>query len=378
MTTSDTSTTTPSWRDTHDERFAANDVRLSLRGWLLAGLLVLLALWVIPLAWQRIEPLELGSDYRIPYSLGNDYWNYERTSRQVCRSDETILVGDSVLWGHYVNSRETLSHFLNEKSEGHAFANLGLDGIHPVALAGLVEHFGGAIRNKRVIVNCNLLWMSSPRHDLSADEEAPFNHPTLVPQFAARIPSYKASLADRLEVVVARQFRYLGWADHVRIAYFDSDNLPTWSLDHPYDNPLNQVTLALPSPDELPSPEPDARPWNEKGIRPTNPDWVPLEESLQWRFFQQTIKLLQQRGNQVFVIIGPLNEHMFKEKGLAGYHQRVQIIAAWHKEQNIPHAVPKALPSQAYADLSHPTAEGYALLADQLLKEAAFRQFLTQ
>ena len=37
-----------------DDRFAANDVRLSLGGWLIAGTLTLGAFWLIPLAWQRI------------------------------------------------------------------------------------------------------------------------------------------------------------------------------------------------------------------------------------------------------------------------------------------------------------------------------------
>ncbi len=377
MATSEFSNTTHSIPpDAADDRFAANDVRLSPRGWLLAAALTLLAFWLIPLAWQKIEPLNLEPDYRIPFRLGNDYWNYRRTSCEVCRGDETVLVGDSVLWGHYVDSQETLSHYLHEVSDGCEFANLGVDGIHPVALAGLVDHFGGAIRNKRVFLNCNLLWMSSSRHDLSSDKESPFNHPALVPQFAVRIPSYRASISERLGIVVARQFPFLGWADHVRIAYFGSDDLATWTLEHPHDNPLGQVTLTLPSPDEPPSPEPDARPWNEKGLRQVNPEWVPLEQSLQWQFFRQTIESLAQRGNRVFVMIGPLNEHMLTEEGLAAYNQRKSAVAAWHEEQRIPHAVPDALPSEAYADLSHPTAEGYALLAEQLMKEDSFRQFL--
>jgi hypothetical protein len=378
MATSELSDTTRSvTQDAPDDRFAANDVRLSPRGWLLAGALTLLAFWLIPRAWQTIEPLGWGPDHRIPFPLGNDYWNYQRTTREVCRGEETVLIGDSVLWGHYVDSRETLSHFLNEASDDHAFVNLGVDGIHPVALAGLVGHFGDAIRNKRVIVNCNLLWMSSPRHDLSSDKEALFNHPDLVPQLATRIPSYRATLSERLGIVVARHFRFLGWADHLRIAYFGSDDLATWTLEHPHENPMSQLALALPSPDEPPSPEPDARPWNEKDLRPVSPDWVPLEESLQWQFFRQTIELLEQRGNQVFVIIGPLNEHMLTEAGLVKYTQHKRAVAEWHEQQAVPYTVPQALPSEAYADLSHPTAEGYALLAERLMKEDSFRQFLS-
>jgi hypothetical protein len=365
-------------QDAPDDRFAANDVRLSPRGWLLAGALTLLAFWLIPVAWQRIEPLGLKADYRIPFRLGNDYWNYRRTSREVCRGDETLLVGDSVLWGHYVDSHETLSHDLNAAAGDDEFANLGVDGIHPVALAGLVDCYGDAIRNKRVIVNCNLLWMSSPRHDLSSDKETPFNHPALVPQFTEDISCYRATLSERLGIVVARRFRFLGWADHIRIAYFGSDDLATWTLEHPYENPLGQVTLTLPSPDEPPSPEPDARPWNVKGLRQSNPEWVPLEKSLQWRFFQQTIELLRKRGNRVFVMIGPLNEHMLTAEGLATYNERKLAVATWHDQQGIPNTVPDALPSQTYADLSHPTAEGYALLAERLMEQDSFRRVLSE
>jgi hypothetical protein len=363
---------------TPDDRFAANDVRLSARGWLFAAALTLLAFWRIPLVWQEIEPLGLKADYRIPFPLGNDYWNYRRTSREVCRGDATLLVGDSVLWGHYVDSQETLSHYLNVAFGNDEFANLGVDGIHPVALAGLVNDYGGEIRNKRVIVNCNLLWMSSPRHDLSSDKETPFNHPALVPQFAVDLPCYRATLSERLGTVLARHSRFLGWADHIRIAYFGSDDLATWTLEHPYENPLERVTLTLPSPDEPPSPKPDARPWREKGLRQVNPEWVPLEESLQWRFFQQTIERLRQRGNRVFVMIGPLNEHMLTEQGLATYHARKFAVAAWHAQQGILYVVPDALPSQTYADLSHPTAEGYALLTERLKEEDSFRRFLSE
>ncbi len=88
--------------------------RLSLGGWLIAGTLTLGRVWLIPLAWQRIEPLGVESDYRVPYPLGNDYWHYERTCNEICRTSGAVLIGDSVLWGHYVEVKDTLSHYLNE------------------------------------------------------------------------------------------------------------------------------------------------------------------------------------------------------------------------------------------------------------------------
>jgi len=358
-------------------RFAANDVRLSPHGWIVAALLIAGAFWAIPAVWQRIEPVTIGPDYRVPYRLGYDYWNYQRTCRQVCAGEQTLLVGDSVVWGHYVAGDQTLSHYLNRLADGPRFANLGIDGIHPVALAGLVRYYGGAIRGKRVIVNCNLLWMSSARHDLSADEESAFNHPALVPQFLPRIPAYKASVSQRLGIAIDRQIDFLGWAEHLRIAYFGGDNLATWTLEHPYENSLDALTLALPSPDEPPSPVPDARPWTEKGIRKVTPGWVELDTSLQWRMFRQTIRLLQERGNRVFVLIGPLNEHMLSDEGSPAYARLKGQVSAWLAEQGIPHYAPPALPSQTNADLSHPTAEGYELLAGELFEQMAFTEFLS-
>ncbi len=360
-----------------DDRFAANDVRLSLRGWVVAAILIGAGCWLIPRLWQSFEPLKTGSDYRLPYRLGNDYWHYQRMCRQVCANDTTLLVGDSVLWGHYVDCDGTLSHYLNEQAGGPRFDNLGIDGIHPVALAGLVDFYGQAIRDRRVILNCNLLWISSPRHDLSSDKEAPFNHPALVPQFEPWIPCYKASLSERLGIVASRRVGFFGWADHVRTAYFDGDDLATWTIEHPRENPISRITFQLPSPDEPPSPVPDPRPWNEKGIRQVTPEWVSLDRSLQWQYFRRTVQLLQQRGNRVFVLIGPLNEHMLTEGGLAEYSLRKAEVADWHAEQRIPYYAPPALASELYADLSHPAADGYARLASQLLAQPTFQAFLS-
>ena len=359
--------------------YAANDVRLSPRQCVIAALIIAGAFFLVPVIWQKIQPLRIGPDYRVPYALGNDYWNYQRTCRRVAAGDETLLLGDSVVWGHYVKTEETLSHYLNELAGAERFANLGVDGIHPVAMAGLVEHYGGAIRGRRVVLNCNLLWMTSPRYDLSTDKESAFNHPGLVPQFYPRIPCYRASVSEKLGIVVGRHVGFFGWADHLRIAYFEGDDLSRWTIEHPYENPAAAVTLELPSPDEPPSPLPDPRPWTEKKdiSKEVTPEWVALDESLQWRFFQRTVRLLLDRGNRVFVLLGPMNEHMLTEEGLKGYTERKQQVAAWlaAPEQAVPHYVPAALPSRAYADLSHPTAEGYKLLARQLSEQEAFRAF---
>ena len=70
----------------------------------------------------------------------------------------------------------------------------------------------------------------------------------------------------------------------------------------------------------------------------------------------------------VFVIIGPFNEHMLEKGSLKVYNGIKSSIAAWLEQNNIPYLIFPALPSEYYADASHPVKEGYAFLAAQLLK----------
>jgi len=355
--------------------FSSNAVRLSPGEWMVALLLTGLAIHLIPAAWRRAEPLEAGADYRVPYRLSNDYWLAARYFGEACARDKALVLGDSVVWGHYVGTAGTLSHYLNEAWGEDRFANLGIDGIHPVALAGLVEHYGGAISGRDVILHGNFLWMSSKRHDLQVTKEFTFNHPSLVPQFWPRIPCYRESLSGRLGIVVGRAVPFLGWTKHVEIAYFDNADLARWTIGHPYANPGARITFALPSPDEPPSPEPVAKPWTERGIRRFSADWVALETSLQWRSLRRTIEILRRRGNRVFVVIGPFNEHMLTDASLAVYRQRKQEAETWLRDRGVPCTIPAVLPSEVYADASHPLSEGYRLLAQRLADDEAFRAF---
>lgn len=365
--------------DQLDTPFAANDVRLSPHEWVIALALVAATLAVVPIAWERLEPLDIAANHRTPFSLGSDYWTYSRYCRAVCaKGDKTLILGDSVIWGHYVGKDETLSAHLNKamgESASGGFANLGIDGIHPVALAGLMEHYGQGISRSKVILHCNLLWMSSQRRDLRTEKEFPFNHPPLVPQFRPRVPCYKAPVSHRLGVVIGRKLPFFGWSSHMQIAYLDDSDLATWTIDHPYDNPAEALSREPPSPDEAPSPKPDARPWTEKGIKKFNPPWVDLAGSLQWARFKRTLEILADRDNRVFVLVGPFNEHMLKEESLATYTKRKVEARTWLGAHGIPHYMPRALPSEAYADASHPLGEGYGLLAEQLVKNEAFIRF---
>jgi hypothetical protein len=295
------------------------------------------------------------------------------------RRGEVLVVGDSVVRGYYVSADQTLSHYLSEYSGRERFANLGVDQVHPVAMAGLVEYYGRGMAGNRVFLHYNPLWMSSDERDLNEpdlkSEKEVRNHSRLIPQFFPRIPSYHEPLDGRLGAVVQRSVPFLGWVNHLRLAYFQANDIAAWTREHPYENPLRAITLELPSPQEPPE-DAVAKPWTDKGMEPYNWSWVDLQGSVQWAAFRRTVEILQGRGNRVFVLVGPFNEHMLEAPSLATYQKMKKGVAAWLEEKRIGHYVPPALPSELYADASHPLAAGYQRLARQLWEDKAFLGFV--
>jgi len=354
--------------------FGSNTVRLSGREWIIAAALAIGLCVCIPWAWQRIEPFKPGPDYRIPYELGNDYWLYARYCRLARDPDKILVIGDSVIWGEYVTPQDTLTHHLNSLSGSERFVNLGVDGIHPAAMSGLIAYYARAIRGRNIILHFNPLWMSSKRHDLQTEREFQFNHPKLVPQFIPWIPCYRESYANRIGIVIERYLSFRTWTSHLAIAYFENTDLAAWARENPYSNPLAKITLELPEP----SPELRHKPvaWSETMGSPVDFEWVEPATSIQWRSFQQTVRTLRARDNSVFVVVGPFNEYMIKEQQIEPYNAIKHGIDIWLDEQRIPHCAPPELPSDLYADASHPLGKGYALIAEQILQDDSFRRFL--
>lgn len=354
--------------------FSSNSLRLSGGEWTVVLILFAASLALGPLLWSRIETFAPEPNYRLPYELGSDYWLYSRHCDRACDQDRILVIGDSVIWGHYVRPESTLSGCLNEKAGGEQYANLGVDGIHPAALAGLLKYYGHAISRKDVILHLNPLWMCSSKVDLQDSKEFRFNHPKLVPQFTPRIPCYRASFSDKASIIAERYSTFLSWVSHLRIAYFQSMDLPTWTLEHPYENPLAAFTLELPEAETFDEKEHVS--WTQKGLRRQDHEWVRLETSLQWRFFRASAETLRSRNNNVFVLVGPFNEHMLTESSVEKYHEMKLGIESWLRQNGVAHLIPPPLPSELYRDASHPLSEGYAILAQQLLESESFKAFM--
>lgn len=359
-----------------EETYGSNAVRLTAGQWAVALAILGTIYFGMPRLWLYLESFEPGPDYRVPYAMSNDYWHYSRYARIASQEAQVLVLGDSVIWGQYVAPDETLSHYLNEQTGSARFANLGINGIHPVAMAGLIKHYTRALTHEKVLIHYNPLWMTSRRRDLQDAAATRFNHPKLAPQFFPSIPSYKASYGERLAVAIARNSLFLGWTAHLRSAYFDEEDLPAWTLEHPYKNPLNAVVAQSPAAraDRMDAPEP----LTQQGIEEQSFPWLKPEESLQWAFFKRSLEILRHRGNRVFVIVGPFNEHMLRDENRVVYAGILGDIEAWLEQNHFPHVVLALLPRELYADASHPIKEGYAILARQLLAQPDFQAFLAE
>jgi hypothetical protein len=152
--------------------------------------------------------------------------------------------------------------------------------------------------------------------------------------------------------------------------------LPRWTIEYPYKNPL-KVIAAGPELDGSQYERKDTAPIGNSVVEP-NIEWVELETSLQWRFFRRAVMLLSARENRVFVLVGPFNEHILKGKSAQIYNKMKSDIEFWLEQNRIPYYIAAVLPSTLYHDASHPTGQGYMMLAEQLFADELFTAFLGQ
>ncbi|HOE11957.1 MAG TPA: hypothetical protein PLQ35_09005 [bacterium] len=352
-----------------DTPYGSNDIRLSLREWLLTGFVLMLAFALPPVILERLETFTPSSDYRIPEPYSRDYHLFSRLASDAAKRNAVLVLGDSVMWGQYVPQNETLSVFLMQQSGKQEFVNLGINGMHPAALAGLVRYYGTAIRNQDVILHCNFLWMSSPERDLRVRKDIPFNHPDLVPQFFPFIPSYRESFSHRVGVVITRSLPFYAWVSHIRITCMDNMDFANWTIQNPYADPFSLFSQPR---DPLDDPRPDPVPWTQKKIAPQNMEWAPLSDSIQWLGFEKATRILLERGNRLFVLVGPFNVHLLTDESRVQYEKLRAEAVSWLGKRNIAFLSPPPLESEHYADASHPLAEGYQILSNEILAANPF------
>jgi hypothetical protein len=351
-----------------------NAVMLSMRGWLAVLVGLAAVVYLCPVLWSRAERWNRPADYRLPYELSDDYWSFERWSTEASSKWPVLVVGDSVMWGQYVTGQQTLTHYLNAARGADVFANLGVDGLHPAAMSGLLRYFGKPIQNKGVVLHVNALWMSSPKHDLRAKEEFRFNHPRLVPQFLPRLACYRPSITERMGIVAERELRFVSLMRHLRAVDFANLDLDNWTLENPYTNPVRALGVKMPAPDDGPRSAPV--PWTESGTPEQDLPWVGLDGSFQWASTRKTIALLQSRHNKVFVLVGPFNAHLLTAASRKRYNSLKDEIATRLERAGVSHYAVPELPSEEYADASHPLSAGYERIAEELSRAPAFRKWM--
>ena len=347
-----------------------NPIRLSCREWAVTALLCLVTLYLLPLLWPSTGKQLSRSDYRLPAELGNDYWMFRKWSELSRARYQAVVLGDSVVWGQYVRSDDTLTHHLSELAGKPMFANLGLDGLHPAAMEGLVTYYGAGIKHEPVIIHLNPLWMSSAKQDLQVAGDERFNHPKLLSQVWHRPAAYRPTLPDAATAVLEQRVPLLSWKEHLKIAYCEGLGLPDWTLENPY-----VFSAAGRGPDSSSSSDPGSEPlsWRKRGITPQDLPWIPISHSYQWRSFQRVIELLRKRGNQTFVVLGPFNRHMLTRRSQKRYQAITSAMEAWLRQAHIPYYMPRLLPTDLYADASHPLGPGYNRIAKELLDSPSFQ-----
>ena len=353
--------------------FSSNPIRLSWREWSAAALACTVALYLLPIAWPAVGARLSRPDYRLPTELSSDYWMFEKLAERSHAERQAAVLGDSVIWGQYARNDDTLTHHLNSLLGEPVFANLGVDGLHPAAMAGLVAYYGGALENEPVLVHFNPLWMASAEQDLETEGEVRFNHPKLVPQLLNRPASYHPAPAEAIGAVLERRLPFLNWKEHLKIAYCEGMAFPEWTLENPY-----ALLPAGRGPDSFSSDDPGSQPvtWRERGITSQNLPWVEASHSYQWRSLLRTIGLLKSRRNRVFVLVGPFNTHALTRESQPRYRALLAEMERWLEQERVPYYAPPALPTDLYADASHPLGAGYRRLAKDLLESRSFQGWM--
>ncbi len=301
---------------------------------------------------------------RIPASHSEDYWLAERMMLDARRQRQRVWLGDSVVWGAYAAPEDAWpAQTQIRESEDGPVLNLGLNGLHPIALQGMLNSAWRGLRGMQVTVHCNPLWMSSERRDCSSGSPDLQNHALLAPALWDLLPGDDRDISARMQTAVDRSSSLLLFGRHLRMSLFDNQSLARWTTEHPYRIPVAAPSSMLPKRESLYQ----AVPWEERpGMRLLDSPWVELRRSRQWAAFDSVLNTLHERGNHIRVVVGPLNTHMMTEGCRQRYLALVDQISRRLEQRGESFFVLEPVASDEYADASHPLAAGYRRLAEQL------------
>ena len=357
-----------------DRTFSSNAIRLSGQELLITGIVFLLTMLVlIPLLWRNSEKLMFDDDFRLSYEFRDDYWVYAKCAKETTQKTSVLFIGDSVIWGMYVDNTNTLTANINHKLQRQVAANLAIDGLHPIAMEGLLRHYGNSIKDQTVFIHLNPLWMNSEKYDLSSEEEMDIHHPRLVAQFSPKLKCYQEPFSTRMGVLLERNLPFFSLLNHIRLSFFYNEDFAQWVLDNPNENPASKISFEIdPTEREQSNSSGD---WSQRGITKQDWDWVDLDVSNQWSAFHKTLQLLKDRNNRVCVMVGSINPYILTENSLKRYQTLRISIAKQLTSNNIEYIVMPDLPSDYYADASHPVDKGYAIMADQLLQTPYLKEY---
>jgi hypothetical protein len=378
--------------------FSSNAIRLSGKEIIFTAIaLLLVTLFAVPYIWFGMEEVDTSGQFRIASKHRSNYWLYRHWAEQAAKKYPVMFLGDSVIWGMYVDNNNTIPAKLNKALGKDLVANLAIDGLHSIAAKGLVESYAASVKNKKVILHYNPLWMQSKITDLSYvpvrkvksssdddedDEEEEenirrepqINHSRLIPQFSSKIGSYNKKFGERIAVLRERHIPFFALLNHIRLTFFDNDDFNQWIVDHPAENPLAKISLTVDACERAKNKNRNFD-WKSSGVTQQDWQWLEPNESLQWKAFKQLVELLKKRNNQVCVMVGPINPYILTPKSLKRYRVLQEQICAWLKLQKVEYVLIKDMPSKMYADASHPLASGYDLITEQLLQTKILKSY---
>lgn len=303
----------------------------------------------------------------------SNYWSHYRWTRYAKSHYKVALIGDSVIWGQEVDNDQTITHFLNENYGEEIFANMGIDGLSQAGIRGLIKYYGKYYSN--IILQFSPYWLADINRDLRGNLKR-FRHPRLVPQFHPRIHYNNYTLNERLSYKLDHYLRIFPFVRHIMINYFENKSIAAWMIEHPYNNPFSAITFK--AGEVTKEKRGKGLNWETQKMKLQNYKYIPLEESVQFECFLDTIKMLKRRNITFFILIGPYNPYVLIPESRERLYVLLGNVKCYFDEHKLPYfEAGSNLPNSQFADgAGHMLYNGHDILSKELLKDARFQEWL--